>query len=533
MAVRLPLASLIKRFALLGLIVAAAILVTAREPGIRTDRGTVEGANTRGVESFLGIPFAAPPIGEQRWRPPRPAAPWDGLRLAKRFGPDCEQTPLPDDFAPLRSTLSEDCLYLNVWRPAGGDPAVKLPVVFWIHGGGLMSGGSSSAVFDGGSFARKGVIFVSANYRLGRFGFFAVPQLSREDGGANLVGNYGLMDQMAALQWVQRNIAAFGGDPDNVTVLGESAGGASIHVLLTSPLSKGLFAKAIIQSGLGRSSPVGDRRLKSDLPGLPSLETLGLAFAREHGISGDDPAILQKLRALPASEVGGGLNMVTYYQTDQGATFGGPALDDRLYVELPQETYLAGRQPRLPLIVGVTSADFGLENTRTKDGLFTQFGPAEAQARAVYDPDGQADVNAVIAAASSDWTMVEPARFVARQFARRGGPVFAYRFSYVAKSKADTWKTGAPHATDVPYALNTMVAAYGDALTVTDARVARMMNSYWANFAKTGDPNGPGLPPWPAFDPAADQLMDFASDGRPRAVRDPWKARLDLVEALR
>ena len=527
------MASFLKRIAILCFVVAAIFVTTARKTWVSTDGGLLAGVTDRGVEAFLGIPFAAPPVGELRWRPPRAAPPWSDVRWATRYGSDCEQTPLPYDFAPLRSTLSEDCLYLNVWRPSGGNPGARLPVVFWIHGGGFMNGGSSAAAFDGGAFARKDVIFVSANYRLGRFGFFAVPQLTREDGGANLVGNYGLMDQIAALKWVQRNIAAFGGDPRNVTVLGESAGGTSIHVLLTSPASEGLFARAIIQSGQGRSGPAGERHIRIDKAGLPSLEALGLEFARRHGIAGDDPSALQRLRALPASAVNGGLNMVTYFQTDQGATFGGPSIDGRLVPESPDTAYAAGRHKRVPLIVGATSADYGLENTKTKDGLFVQFGAAEAQARAAYDPDGQADPNVVIAAASSDWTMVEPARYVARQFAARGLPTYAYRFSYVPNAMEETWKTGAPHATDVPFAMNTVAAVLGDRSTARDARVARSMNGYWANFARTGDPNGRGLPRWPAYDSGRDELMDFARDGQAHAVEDPWKRRLDLIAGLR
>jgi para-nitrobenzyl esterase len=524
--------SFLKRTALVALTFLAAVTSAPRETVVSTELGVLRGVTENGVESFRGIPFAAPPVGNLRWRPPQPATPWNEVRSAAYFGADCDQTPLPYDSAPLRSTLSEDCLYLNIWRPAFPATGAKAPVMVWIHGGGFTTGGASSAVLAGDSFARKGVIMVSANYRLGRFGFFGFPALTRESEGRDMLGNYALMDQLASLQWIRRNIAAFGGDPDNITVFGNSAGGASIHVMLTSPLFRGLFKRAIIQSGGGRSEPAGARAVGIDKPGLPSLETLGLAFARRHGIAGDDAAALARLRALPASAINGGLNMVTYYQPEQAETYGGPALDGRLIVALPEDSYVPGHQAQAALIVGATNADFGLQNTSTKDGLFVQFGASEARARALYDPTGAASVDAVIAAASSDWTMIEPARFVAAQFARQGLPTYAYRFSYVARSMETTWPDGAPHASDIPYAMGTLGGAYGDKAGRKDLQVADTMNSYWANFAKKGDPNGPGLPLWPRYSVAEDQIMDFAPDGRAQAVADPWKARLDLMQSV-
>src|SRR6516225_7634296 len=246
---------------------------------VTIESGKLRGSSTDGVVSFKGIPFAAPPVGQLRWRAPQPVAPWSGVREATSFQSDCMQVPFPSDAAPLGTKPAEDCLYLNVWKPDAATTD-KLPVMVWIYGGGFVNGGSSPAVYDGSQFAKKGVVFVSFNYRLGRFGFFAHPALTRENADG-LLGNYGFLDQIAALQWVQKNILAFGGDPGNVTIFGESAGGFSVHMLMGSPLAQGLFHKAIIESGGGRANLGGPRFLSTSLPGGPaSAESYGIAFAK-------------------------------------------------------------------------------------------------------------------------------------------------------------------------------------------------------------------------------------------------------------
>lgn len=250
--------------------------------------GVLQGAVDDGVIAFKGIPFAAPPIGPLRWRAPQPVAKWSGVRDATAYGHDCAQLPFPSDAAPLGTPPSEDCLYANVWRPA--TKQAKLPVLVWVYGGGFVNGGASPATYSGAELAKKGILFFSFNYRLGRFGIFGHPQLTAETGAGELA-NYNHMDQIAALRWVQKNIAAFGGDPANVTIMGESAGGRSIHSLVTSPQTKGLFARAVVQSGGGGDNVAA----QSD---MASLEALGTAFGETKGIAAGAPQALAQIARL-------------------------------------------------------------------------------------------------------------------------------------------------------------------------------------------------------------------------------------------
>ncbi|RPJ56329.1 MAG: carboxylesterase family protein, partial [Acidobacteria bacterium] len=363
--------------ALLALPLAAAI----QEP-IKVDGGLVSGTPGWGwnVREFRGIPFAAPPVGNLRWRPPQPVKPWSGVKTTTEHGHDCAQLPFPGDAAPLGTPPAEDCLVLNVWRPAPR-PAAKLPVMVWIHGGGFVNGGSSPAVYDGSPFARRGIVFVSFNYRLGRFGFFAHPALSKESPTGPL-GNYGYMDQIAALEWVRANIAAFGGDPGNVTVFGESAGGISVLTLLASPAARGLFHKAVIESGGGRNTLLPAPPMKPGPKGGPSGEAAGVAFARANGIAGEDAAALAALRALPAEKVIAGLNMATM----TNPTYAGPMVDGAIVVESVEAAFTSGRFAKVPVMVGANGADIGFSSATTMEAIFAPFGPNTAKARALYDP---------------------------------------------------------------------------------------------------------------------------------------------------
>jgi para-nitrobenzyl esterase len=487
------------------------------------DSGPIEGRIEGGVTAWKGVPFAAAPVGENRWRAPQPVAHWQAVRAAKDYGPDCIQEPFPGDAAPLGVASAEDCLYANVWVPATARAGAKLPVMVWIYGGGFVNGGSSPTVYDGSAFAKQGVVLVSFNYRLAHFGFFAHPALSAEQPGQPL-GNYALLDQIAALKWVQRNAAAFGGDPANVTIFGESAGGMSVHTLLTTPLAQGLMHKAIIESGGGRAGLTS----RPVTGGPESAEARGLAFGKKFGIEGSDAAALAKLRAIPAAQIAKGLNMMSM---GQDPTYvGGPIADGRVITGSPVDRYAAGKWAKVPVIVGATNADIGFVQARTLDELFGAFGPKAAEARALYNPRGSTDLRTVAPRVGGDQLMVEPARAVARAIEAQGVPVWQFRFSYVADSMRKQWP-GAPHATEIPYVFDTVTARYGKDLTPADAAMARATQAYWVAFAKTGRPEAKGLPAWPAYTARGDQIMDFTNNG-PVAGPDAWHERLDLAEGL-
>jgi para-nitrobenzyl esterase len=514
-------------------------------PQIALESGSLQGVRRDGVEAYKGIPYAAPPLGALRWEPPEPAEPWKGVRNAGAFVHDCMQTIVPGGVAPLRTQPAEDCLYLNVWRPAGR--GAKLPVMVWIYGGGWTNGGTSPSIYDGTAFAKDGVVFVSMNYRVGRFGFFAHPALSaaHPDG---LLGNYGYLDQIAALKWVKKNIAAFGGDPGNVTVFGESAGGAGVHMLLVSPLAAGLFNKAIIESGGGRvrtSGPV--RQLSQDLPGMPSAETIGVAFAKEHRIEGTGTEALAALRALPAEDVVDGL--VVDVTGKPFATFSKAMQDGKIMPAVPDDAYPSGHFNRVPLMVGANSFDLGFNAWNSIGEALAPFGIDKDKARAAYDPNGQGDPSVIAWSVMMDKRMIEPARFAAQQFSQQGLPVYEYRFSYVSPRAEEALKQGpwaplaltkplfwemlrrnARHAGEIAYVFNTLASVYGDRSTAADKKTAAQMHAYWVNFAKSGNPNMPGLPAWPVYTTENDVLMYFTQSG-PQPMPDPWRARLDLTAA--
>lgn len=485
-----------------------------------THEGRLRGAVANGVIAYKGIPFAQSPTGDNRWRPPQPIESWSGIRDATEYAADCMQLPFPSDAAPLGTKPNEDCLYLNVWTPAER-AAKKLPVMVWIYGGGFVNGGSSPAVYSGANFASKGLVFVSFNYRLGRFGFFGHPALTADSKDA-LLGNYGYMDQIAALKWVQRNIESFGGDPKNVTLFGESAGGGSVLAMMTSPLAKGLFQKAIIESGGGRGlAPT--RYLSKSLPRRPSAEQIGIDFAKQAGISGEGKDALAALRALPADRVVNGLNMASM----NSPTYAGPMIDGKLLVEEPEAAFMGDRQAKIPLIAGANSADIGFSSVKSREELFAPFGADRASAEKAYDQFAQTEFDALRSAMAADRMMVEPARFVVQTQRAAGQPAYEYRFSYVAESMRKQWK-GAPHATEIPFVFDTVKEKYGSALTPADETMAREVNAYWSAFVRTGTPSAPSLPEWPPYDAQSDVLMNFTESG-PKVARDPWHDRMEVM----
>lgn len=446
----------------------AALAQTAQ---VKIDSGTIRGSEADGVLSWKGVPFAQPPLGDLRWRAPQPVKPWQGVRDTVEYSNDCMQIPFPSDAAPLGTTPAEDCLYANVWRPAGAKG--KLPVMVWIYGGGFVNGGASPPTYAGANLAREGIVFVSFNYRLGRFGTFALPQLTAANPDGGRLGNYAAMDQIAALEWVKRNIAAFGGDPAQVTIIGESAGGMSVHNLVTSPLSQKLFQRAVVMSG-------GNGRTENAKT-LAEVEQIGQNFARRHNIDPQAPDALDRLRGLTAEQVTDGLSMMARAPGPETVT--GPFPDGTVLVDL-DEAYKARRYAQVPMMIGATSADIG-----GKSGF-----------------------------------MVAGAREAAGVLADQKQPVYYYRFSYVADSIG---QPGAQHAAEIPYFFDNTAIKYGSATTPKDIAVGKQVSRYLVNFVKTGNPNGAGLTPWPKFTTAGDEMMEFTAAGTSVAHRDPWGAEID------
>ena len=473
---------------------------------VDTAAGAVSGSSEAGVSAFLGIPYAAPPVGENRWRAPQPVEPWQGTRDATRYGSDCAQAPFPPDAAPNRTTPTEDCLFVNVWTPQGASPNDKLPVMVWIHGGGFVNGGTSPAIYSGHNFARDGVILVSVNYRLGRYGFFAHPALAAEGFG----GNFGFLDQIAALEWVRDNIVAFGGDPARVTAFGESAGGMSMHMLLQSPLAHGLFSGAIIESGGGR-----DRA--SSMPTLAAAAVAGTAFA---------PGLdAQQLRALPEQKVTGDLSMSTSGQPG----YSGPMIDGRTILGSPITGAQAGLYADVPVIIGANSAD-GFPSGTDKEAIFAAFGDAAQTARTAYDPDGATPGLELATKISADETFIEPARAVARVLAGEGRHVWLYRFAHNGVEMGVAMG-GAPHASEIPFVFETQDDRRDALDTGKDADVARLTHRYWVAFAKRGEPSGDDLPAWPQMTTDDTKVLVIGTDETSHR-EDPRTAQLDFRESL-
>lgn len=447
---------------------------------VPTENGMVEGVEEDGSIVFKGIPFAAPPVGPLRWRAPEPPAPWAGVKNADSFAPICMQNgAYPEDSPP--EPMSEDCLYLNVWTPPGapGDP--KLPVMVWIYGGGLLNGSGSTPLYAGDTLSRRGVIVVTFNYRLGALGFLAHPELTRESPHGSS-GNYGHLDQLAALGWVKRNIAAFGGDPDNVTVFGQSSGSISISALIASPLARGLFRRAIGQSG-GLFEPL-DAAPEFKLAGA---EQIGVAFAEKLHASS-----LDALRALPASEI-----IAQRYAPQAN-------IDGYFLQETPYATFAQRRQNAVDVLVGsnegeglyfVSGREIGAANL--SEELMRDF---PSFIVSLIGPKPEADDRAARAAFIAfegdmrfGWNMWAWARLHSRS---RSGDTYLYRFAHTPPGAE-----GASHGAEMDYMFDHLDLNRA-AWTEDDRRLAETMAAYWTNFAKTGDPSGQGLPEWPKFAPS-------------------------------
>ena len=502
-----------RRLALAFLGLAAVGAARADEaPRARIDSGPVVGVASGPAAVFRAIPYAAPPVGDLRWRPPAPAAPWSADRQAITAGPACPQkvSPIAPNGGGYVGPVSEDCLTLDVTAPKGGlGRPGKTPVMVWIFGGGNTAGASNLPSYDAVNFARDGVIVVAMNYRLGALGFFAHPALTAEAGPRQPLGSYGLMDQIAALQWVKRNIAAFGGDPANVTVFGESAGGADTLQLLATPSARGLFARAIVQSGGGWSAPRT----------LAQAEARGAALATTLGVTGAT-ADAGALRALPVQAI---LDAQT-----TGLGEYGPIVDGRLIRESPAQAFARGDAEAVPLIIGSNSNEASLRGPAdaAAAAVAARAGPA---LRAVYAPDAASEA-ALGRAMFNDAVMGGPARWIAGKASQRA-PAWLYYFSYVPERQRGV-RPGTNHASEIPFVFDSLDAVPGRTplITPSERAEAALAHACWVDFARSGRPACGGRQPWPAYTPAADALLEF---GDPAGVRTHFrKAQLDLQEAL-
>ncbi len=492
------------------LLLGAGGAASASPDQVKIDSGKLAGVTAGDVVSFKGVPFAKPPVGGLRWRSPQPVDPWTGVRAADKYGALCMQKINTKDNGVGPPPASEDCLTLNVWRPlhAGAKP---LPVMVWIHGGGLVNGSGTAALYDGSAFARRGVVVVTINYRLGRFGFFAHPALTAENPKGPL-GNYGLQDQIAALEWVQRNIAAFGGDPKAVTVFGESAGGVSVNHLMLAPPARGLFIRAIVESGAGREfyAPLHVK----GAGGIPSAEDQGKAFAAKLGVAGADVAAL---RAIPADAIikAGDPDM------SKGELI---VLDGVTQTMEVTDGFRQGLEMKIPYIVGSNSRELPVPPSMI-DTFFGGAGhmPAADKGKLAdaYGGTGAFNDNVL-----SDIVFTEPAHYLASLHAKNGNPTWLYRFS-VLSATAPKMLTGAPHASERQYVFDTLNTSPWPT-AASDKPLAAGMSAYWADFAKRGDPNGDHRPHWPTYSAKTDELLDFTNKG-PVAEKTP---RADVLKAL-
>jgi para-nitrobenzyl esterase len=481
--------------------------------------GEVQGVVTEGISIFKGIPFAAPPVGDLRWNTPAPVQAWTGIKKADAFGPACMQASgAMGNTAPV----SEDCLYLNVWTPAKM-PGEKIPVIVWIYGGGFSGGSTSTPMYDGMGFAKKGVVLVSVAYRVGPFGFLAHPELSRESGKGS--GTYGLADMIEGLKWVKANIAQFGGDPSKVTIFGHSAGGMAVNMLAASPATKGLFHRAICMSG-GSFAPLqtaNEGGIGLGIPALKLAESTGEAFLKKLGA-----ADIKAARAMSAEEIQKNIG--------NGMGVGGfrPAADGYIIPSDLYSIYQARAFNDTPILVGNTSDELGsMMGGRGKTITAADW---EKQIRSQYGSGSQAEAILSVYPHATDAEAAKASKGLSREStfswstwtwarmqSKQGqGKAFIYYYDYHAPNV-----DGSGHGSDVPYAFQTLSGGRGGAPKPEDLKLSDVISSYWVNFAKSGDPNGPGLPNWPAFAENDQQAMVF--DATPGARPVP---NLDKIKAF-
>lgn len=475
---------------------------------IRIESGMVQGIEEYGLAIYRGIPFAAPPVGDLRWRPPQPAAKWSAVRVASEYGRACMQSNAAISNLPAPS---EDCLFLNVWTPATRANE-RLPVMVWIHGGGFVAGTPAEQLYHGEWLAKKGVVVVSVSYRLGVFGFLAHPELSAES-TQHVSGNYGLLDMIAGLQWVRRNIAAFGGDPSRITIFGESAGAIAVSQLCASPLARGLFQAAISESGgsFGPVRPGGGPG--ENMQPLPSAEQDGAAWSKSIGASS-----LRELRAMPADKV------LAAAQHQRGLSW--PVTDGWVIPDDQFRLYQTGRYNDVPVLIGYNSDEGASFQPPTSQQAYLQsvrerYGQFADKLLAAY-PGGETPAAKKTARdLTRDTTFGWHTWTWARLQTQTGKkPAYLYYFDVHPSYPPDSPHAGfgTPHSEELPYVFRQLREHNRPAPTPADEAMSDMMRTYWTNFAKTGDPNGAGLPNWPSFSRTTPQMLHITSD---RTERGP------------
>lgn len=478
-------------------------LFTSTAPVATIDTGQLRGVPVDGVLAFLGIPYAQPPVGALRWRAPQPPGAWEGIRSAAEYGATCAQPRSAMLWFPLVNP-GEDCLTLNVWTPELR-PGQKMPVMVWIHGGGFSQGSGNLPQLNGTAIPRQGVVVVTINYRLAMFGFLAHPALVAD---GETIGNYGLLDSVAALQWVQRNIAAFGGDPARVTIFGESAGADMVNYLMVSPAAQGLFQQAISQSSSVGMAPIP--RLEQRVGFNAPAAQLAKNFVDQLDLPASAD-LAATLRALPTEQL-----LAAMGERDRFT----PIVDGKILPDQPGRLFAMGKQQKVPYMTGGNSWEASLG--RMIGGGFSpafasRLVPAADKARLYPGLSGEVLDDAVF----GDLVILSQSRYLANQMCALQAPVHAYYLSYVAEDRR-VRQPGAAHADDIAFMMGTLNAETDlSQVTVQDEAVSRIMTDYWVQFARRGNPNGPELPDWPAYEPGSARVLEIGDE---IAVRNDFLA---------
>jgi para-nitrobenzyl esterase len=514
---------------------AKAVLVAT--PELKIDSGALRGlvlGDNKDIHAYKGIPYAVPPVGDLRWKPPQPAAAWQGVRDCFDFGAACPQK-IPPLFGnipemALRVPMNEDCLFLNVWTPAERK-GEKLPVLYWIHGGGYIVGAGSQPLYDGEELARLGCVVVSVNYRLGLFGFLAHPALSQES-AEKVSGNYGLLDQIEGLRWVKRNIAAFGGDAEHVAIFGESAGGGSVLCLMVAPQAKGLFQAAVAQSSPGMNM----LRLHDADKGQETAEHFGEGLISACGLKGSADA--GQMRHLDAKSLANFTPM-------EGAGAGGlrlkplslklgPIVDGHVIPDSPNPLFASGHEHAVPLIVGNTkdemslmllTAKFPSDMASYQKKMKDDFGDQAEAVEKAYPVNDPSQIRPAIVQLTTDLSFVSETRLIARTHSAAGQKAYRYQFSR-GTSRGFLKTLGAHHGSEVGYVFQLPTAKTDE----SGRRISQDMGRYWINLAAAGNPNSQGLPNWPAYAANSEEMVDFGQDVT--ILKGPRNEQLDLIERI-